>query len=82
MPAVSLNQAGAGVDELSQCFPSLDTFCPAPIPISCTTSPLPVLLLSLCWAVLSHQAGVTSEPALGGSLVSGKVLQWSQVCDG
>lgn len=79
---MSLNQDGAAVDKLSQCFPSLETtgpFCSAPIPR------LLLHLPSLCCCFPS--AGLfwaSSEPALGGSLGSGEVgvLQWSQVCDG
>lgn len=89
MPAVSLNQDGAGGDELRHCFPSLDTpgtFCSAPIPHLLHHIPLPVLLLFLCSAVLGHQAAATSEPALGGEFGvrrgHRKGVQWSQVCDG
>lgn len=75
VPAVSLNGDGAGEDELSPCFPSLDatgTFCSAPIPHLLHHIPLPVLLLFLCSAGLSHWAAASSEPALGGSLGSGE----------
>lgn len=69
VPAVSLNQAGAAVDELSQRFPSLgttSTFYSALIPHFLHHIPSLCCCFSLCWAALSHQAAATSESALAG----------------